>query len=288
MNSILLTVALVAVIGLVGSIILVVGSRAFAVEEDERLPELVAILPGANCGSCGYPGCEGYAKAMLDGAPVNSCGPGGAAVAAKLAEYLGVDAGDVAVKRAIVGCRGAKDRLVMKERETYEGAPSCRVFATMNHISSSCTDGCIGFGDCVAECPYGALSLNENSVAVVDPVVCVGCGLCTTICPRHLISLQEKNARRRGVVRPVPQHAHGQEGQGGLRQHVPWLPQVREGLPQRLHHGREQRRARRHHQLHRLRQVPRGLPGRRPQPHGLGGQAGGVDPTHTPAHMSPN
>ena len=84
MNSIVLTVVLVAVIGLVGSIILVLGSRAFAVEEDERLPEVVAILPGANCGSCGYPGCEGYAKAMLDGAPVNACGPGGAAVAAKL------------------------------------------------------------------------------------------------------------------------------------------------------------------------------------------------------------
>ena len=102
MNSIILTIALIATIGLVGSIILVVGSRAFAVEEDERLPELVAILPGANCGSCGYPGCEGYAKAMLDGAACNACGPGGAAVAKQLSEYLGVDAGDVAVKRAIV------------------------------------------------------------------------------------------------------------------------------------------------------------------------------------------
>ncbi|MBQ3267472.1 MAG: RnfABCDGE type electron transport complex subunit B [Atopobiaceae bacterium] len=193
MNSIILTIALIATIGLVGSIILVVGSRAFAVEEDERLPELVAILPGANCGSCGYPGCEGYAKAMLDGAACNACGPGGAAVAKQLSEYLGVDAGDVAVKRAIVACRGAKDRLVMKERETYEGAPSCRVFATMNHLSNSCTDGCIGFGDCVATCPYGALSLNENSVAVVDPSLCVGCGLCTEVCPRHLISLQAKN-----------------------------------------------------------------------------------------------
>ncbi|MBE6480597.1 MAG: RnfABCDGE type electron transport complex subunit B, partial [Olsenella sp.] len=85
MNSVMLTVALIAVIGLIGSIILVVGSRVFAVEEDERLPELVAILPGANCGSCGYPGCEGYAKAMLNGAACNSCGPGGAAVAAQLA-----------------------------------------------------------------------------------------------------------------------------------------------------------------------------------------------------------
>lgn len=190
MNSIILTIALIATIGLVGSIILVVGSRAFAVEEDERLPELVAILPGANCGSCGYPGCEGYAKAMLDGAACNACGPGGAAVAKQLSEYLGVDAGDVAVKRAIVACRGVAERLVLKEREAYQGPPSCRAFETLPHLSTSCTDGCIGFGDCVATCPYNAITLNKNKVAVVDPGKCIGCGLCTQICPRHLISLQ--------------------------------------------------------------------------------------------------
>lgn len=198
MNPVVLTVLLVAVIGLVGSIILVIASRAFAVEEDERLPEVVAILPGANCGSCGYPGCEGYAKAMLDGAPVNACGPGGAAVAEKLAQMLGVDAGETVVKRAIVACRGAKDRkLLTVDRANYQGEPSCRVFATLGNLSDSCTNGCIGFGDCVASCPFGALSLNENDVAEVDPEVCTGCGLCTTICPRHLISLAEKGTHDR-------------------------------------------------------------------------------------------
>lgn len=193
MNPIILTVALIAAIGLIGAIILVVASRAFAVEEDERLPELVAILPGANCGSCGYPGCEGYAKAMLEGAAVNACGPGGAAVAQKLASCLGVEAGETVVKRAIVACRGAADRkLITVDRANYGGVPSCRVFSTMGHLSDSCTNGCIGFGDCVAACPFGAISLNENDVAVVDPEICTGCGLCTTICPRHLISLQEK------------------------------------------------------------------------------------------------
>lgn len=193
MDSILLTVLLVGVIGLVGSVILVIASRVLAVKEDERLADVVAMLPGANCGSCGYPGCEGYAKAMLEGAACNSCGPGGADTAKKIAAYLGTDAGDVAVKRAIVACRGDADRIVMKEREGYVGARSCRVYSTMGHLSEGCTDGCIGFGDCVAACPYNAISLNKNRVAVVDPDVCVGCGLCTTICPRQLISLQEKN-----------------------------------------------------------------------------------------------
>lgn len=193
MESLLYTVAIIAGIGLVGAVILVIASKVFAVQEDQRLEDLVAMLPGANCGSCGYPGCEGYAKAMLGGAACNSCGPGGPETAAKIASYLGVDAGDVVVKRAIVACRGTEDRIVLKEREGYVGDKSCRVYSTMGHLSDGCTDGCIGYGDCRSACPYGAISLNKNHVAVVDPAVCIGCGLCTTICPRHLISLQEKS-----------------------------------------------------------------------------------------------
>ncbi len=193
MNAMLLAIALLGGMGLVGSVVIVGASKALATDEDERLGTLVEILPGANCGSCGYPGCEGYAKAMLDGAACNACGPGGAEVAARLAEVLGTDAGEVTVRRAIVACRGVAERLVLKEREGYQGAQSCRVYATMGHLSDSCTDGCIGYGDCMAACPYGAITLNKNSVAVIDPAVCIGCGLCTTICPRHLISLHEKS-----------------------------------------------------------------------------------------------
>lgn len=193
MNTIVLTVALVAGIGLVGAIVLTFASKKLAVEEDERLADIVDMLPGANCGSCGYAGCEAYAKALIDGAPCNACGPGGSEVAQQIASYLGVDAGDVVVKRAVVACRGTADRVVLQERAGYQGAPSCRSYSTMGHLSDGCTDGCIGYGDCVAACPYGAISLNKNDVAVVDPAVCIGCGLCTTICPRHLISLQEKS-----------------------------------------------------------------------------------------------
>ena len=194
MDPFVSTIVLISALGLLGAIILVVASKVFAVEVDERVGDVLSMLPGANCGSCGYPGCEAYARAVLDGALCNSCGPGGHDVAEHLAAYLGVDAGgEVAVKRAIVACRGTADRMVLKEREAYTGAPSCRVFSTLGYTSDACTDGCIGFGDCVASCPYGALTLNKNNVAVVDPAVCIGCGLCTTICPRHLISLQEKD-----------------------------------------------------------------------------------------------
>ena len=195
MNTLTLTIALMGIIGLIGAVVLLVGSKAFAVEEDERLAEVTAMLPGANCGSCGYAGCAAYAQAMIEGAPVNSCGPGGSETAKRISEYLGVDAGEVAEKRAIVACRGTSDRVVLQERAAYDGMHSCRIYATMGHLSDGCTDGCIGFGDCMDTCPYGAISLNKNEVAVVDPAVCIGCGLCTTICPRHLISLVEKTDR---------------------------------------------------------------------------------------------
>ena len=164
MNTMLLTVALVAGMGLVGSVILVIVSKRLAVKEDERLGDLVDMLPGANCGSCGYAGCEAYAHALLEGAPCNSCGPGGRDVAQQLAAYLGVDAGDVVVKRAVVACRGTADRVVLRERAGYQGAPSCRAYSTMGHLSDGCTDGCIGYGDCMAACPYGAITLNKNDV----------------------------------------------------------------------------------------------------------------------------
>ena len=193
MNSILHTVVLVAGIGLIGAVILVVASGKLAVEEDSRVADIVAMLPGANCGSCGHAGCEAYAKAVLEGAACNSCGPGGRETAERLAAYMGVDVGEVVVRRAVVACRGTANRIVLQERAGYQGAPSCRSYSTMGHISDGCTDGCIGFGDCMAACPYGAITLNKNDVAVVDPAICIGCGLCTTICPRHLISLQQKS-----------------------------------------------------------------------------------------------
>lgn len=190
MQSVLLTIALVAAIGLVGATILVLASRALAVENDQRLSYVRSLLPGLNCGACGHPGCEAYAKAVLAGAPCNRCNPGGARVATELGSYLGADVQAPSVHKAVVACHGACDRL--DATRTYQGARSCRVFSTMTHSSKACTFGCLGLGDCVAACPFGALSVNESHVAVVDPARCTGCGLCTTICPRGLISLQER------------------------------------------------------------------------------------------------
>ncbi|MGI6755760.1 MAG: RnfABCDGE type electron transport complex subunit B [Atopobiaceae bacterium] len=192
MQSIVLTVVLVTGLGLIGALILSFSSHALHVEEDERLEKICAILPGLNCGSCGHPGCEGYAHAVLEGAPCNDCVPGGAKVAGELAEFMGVTQEGVKVKRAAVACNGAPDRI--RGTAVYDGPKSCRIFSTMSHVSRSCTYGCIGFGDCVDVCAYGALKINEHGIAEVNPQRCVGCGECTKVCPRHVISIQEKGA----------------------------------------------------------------------------------------------
>ena len=118
--------------------------------------------------------------------------PGGSRVAGELAELMGVTVGGVKVRRAMVACNGAPDRI--RGALIYDGPRSCRVFSTMSHVSRSCTYGCIGFGDCVEVCEFDAIRINENGVAVVNPLLCTGCGACAAVCPRHVISVHEKGA----------------------------------------------------------------------------------------------
>ena len=189
METILGTVALIGALGLAGSVLLLAASRAFAVKEDGRLEAVRAVLPGANCGSCGYAGCEAYARALLDGAPANACTVGGAETASELASILGVEAGEVAERMAFVACRGAAGRL--DAERSFVGTSSCRAFSTLSYSSTTCPFGCLGFGDCVAACPFGAIRIVDGS-AVVDEAACTGCGACASACPRRLVKLVDK------------------------------------------------------------------------------------------------
>lgn len=192
MQTIIHSVLLIVVIGLVGGVILVIGSRLFSVEVDSRLWHVIDMLPGLNCGSCGNPGCAGYASAILAGAPCDLCGPGGEATANAIALYLGRDPGHTKVRKAVVTCNGAADRL--RSVEAYEGDPSCRVFDLMGYMTESCTYGCLGLGDCVASCPFDAIRINErHHVAEIDVGRCTACGICVDVCPRHVIAIHERS-----------------------------------------------------------------------------------------------
>ncbi len=187
--SVLLAVVIVAVTGLVGAGILVLASQYMAVEVDERVGLVAEALPAANCGACGFAGCADYANAMVtDKAPVNLCVPGGADVAAAVADILGTEAGEVAQRKAIVACQGSLEHA--GEKYVYAGLASCAANVALHGGSSSCPYGCLGYGDCAAACKFGAIEV-QNGLARVNPEKCTGCGACEEACPKRVIWIRE-------------------------------------------------------------------------------------------------
>lgn len=163
------------------------AAKAFHVDVDETVERVRAALPGANCGGCGYVGCDACAVAIaLEGAPVNICPVGGADCAEKIAEIMGADSGDMVKEVACVMCLGDKDKA--KDRAIYDGIQDCRVNATTNGGNKGCTYGCLGDGSCVTACKFDAIHV-YNGLAVVDKEKCVACGACVTICPRQIIKM---------------------------------------------------------------------------------------------------
>ena len=193
MNEILIPILAVTIIGLICGVGLAVASHVMAVKEDERFPAIRECLPGANCGACGFTGCDGYATALLTpGTKTNLCVPGGAEAAKKIAEVLGVAAEAVEPKVAIVRCGGDCEHTSPKEE--YRGIASCQAAKLFFGGSGTCTFGCLGFGDCAKVCPHDAIYWN-NGIAAVDPNACVGCGLCAKTCPQQVIAVIPKSAQ---------------------------------------------------------------------------------------------
>lgn len=186
--SILIPILISLVIALVCGVILTVSSRLFAVKEDEKYVAIRDCLPGANCGACGYSGCDGYAKALASGDTTltNLCVPGGDSAAKDIADVLGVEAEDVVEKVAYVACNGNCE--VSPRKHDYVGELSCRLANMSYNGDKLCSYACLGYGDCVAVCPQEAISIKDG-VAKVDPSKCIGCGICTRICPNHVIHL---------------------------------------------------------------------------------------------------
>ncbi|MBQ1414189.1 MAG: RnfABCDGE type electron transport complex subunit B [Clostridia bacterium] len=190
MMSILSPVLIVAFIGILAGLLLSMASVLMAVPKDERVEQLTEILPGANCGACGYSGCAGYAEALAKGkAQPGLCTVGGNEVAQRCAAILGVEADDVTPKAAVVQCLGICDNVAVKMN--YEGFSSCAAAAQLYGGMNACRFGCIGLGDCAKECAYHAIELC-NGIAIVDRNLCVGCGKCAKACPKQIIALTEK------------------------------------------------------------------------------------------------
>lgn len=188
MTSILIAALVVSAIGAVCAVVLVVASKFFAVEENETYDRLRACLPGANCGACGYAGCDGYAKALSEGQGVktNLCIPGGDAVSKSISEILEVEFEDTVEQVAVVHCYG--DCHHTTHKMDYVGIQSCEAAKTLYGGHGKCMFGCIGLGDCVKVCPQDAICL-QNGIAHIDTRKCIGCGLCARACPRGIIDI---------------------------------------------------------------------------------------------------
>ena len=189
MTEILIAVGIVGAIGLVCSVVLAVAEKFMAVKRDETEEQIRACLPGANCGACGYTGCDGYAAALAQGkeSKTNLCIPGGDTVSRQISDTLGVEFEDVVEQVAFVACLG--DCNSAKQKYDYTGAiSSCAAANLLWNGEKACMHGCLGLGDCVKACPNGAICI-ENGIAHVDTRKCTGCGLCTKACPNHIIKL---------------------------------------------------------------------------------------------------
>ena len=194
MEALIFPVLLVAVVSILAGLILAFAAKFFAVEVDERVTQIRECLPGANCGGCGFAGCDDYAASLVANPELatNLCTVGGPAVAQKISEILGVSFEAATPKHALVHCNGTCQNT--KYAIDYEGPQTCAACNTLFGGRGTCNYGCIGFGDCVAACNYDAIHLIDG-VAVVDPENCVACGACVRECPKHILELRLKGPK---------------------------------------------------------------------------------------------
>ena len=188
LTAIVAAVAVLGGLGLVFGLILAAASRVFAVKEDPRKAKLLEMLPGANCGACGFAGCSAYADAVVEGATVvGVCPVGGQETAEKMAAIMGVSELATTVRQvAMVRCNGSGSSRTLYN---YEGIPDCLAASRVAAGGPlACGYGCLAFGSCVKVCDFGAIRVKDGC-AQVDKEKCVGCMKCMSACPRGLITL---------------------------------------------------------------------------------------------------
>lgn len=208
MSTIGITIILLGVSGAVFGLVLAFASIKMAVEADPRIAAIVEVLPGANCGGCGYAGCSALAEAIVAGtAPVNGCPVGKSACAAKIAAIMGVEADpNIKPQFAQVRCQGGKAEGV--NRFDYLGVKDCAAAGMLNGGFKQCEFGCLGLGNCVRACKFSALRINDNGLPETDREKCTGCGVCVKVCPRNLLKLVDSDSR---VMVLCQSHSKGPE-----------------------------------------------------------------------------
>lgn len=189
MNTAIMILVVMGAVGLVFGLILAIANKKFSVEANPLIHLVDEALPKGQCGACGYAGCLAYAEAVVtnpDVAP-NLCVPGKEAVAKLVAEYTGKTAAKIEPRIAHIKCSGSSDKAALSFR--YSGIQDCTAANLVQGGPKGCKYGCIGFGTCVRSCPFDAMTISEEGLAVVNLKKCTGCGVCETVCPKKVIQM---------------------------------------------------------------------------------------------------
>ena len=197
---ILIAIVTLGGIGMVGSALLYIASKRFEVYENPLIAQVQEVLPAANCGGCGYPGCSGFASACVNAASLDEllCPVGGADVMRRVAVILGKNAGGADPRIAVVRCNGhCEARLRINQ---YDGARNCSVASSLYGGETGCAFGCLGYGDCVTACTFGAIHINPSTgLPEVAEDACTSCGACVKACPKSIIELRNKGPKSRRI-----------------------------------------------------------------------------------------
>lgn len=200
MNPIVIALIALGATGLLAAVLLYVVAQKFKVEEDPRIDLVQEVLPGANCGGCGFAGCRALAEACCKADTLDGllCPVGGQETMAKVGDILGLAPVASEPMVAVVRCNGTCQ--ARARNSEYDGTRSCKIVNSLYVGETACPFGCLGCGDCVAACQFGAISINpETGLPEVDDDKCTSCGACVKACPRHIIELRKKGPKNRRI-----------------------------------------------------------------------------------------
>jgi Na+-translocating ferredoxin:NAD+ oxidoreductase subunit B len=186
--TVLLSVAILGGVGLTFGALIALTHRKMWVFEDPRIDAVTDLLPGANCGACGFAGCRAFAEATVQGAVAPAkCTVMSPDAREDVAGYLGVDAGSETKRVARLLCAGGSD--VAPAKASYIGITSCAAAVSVGGGGKGCAWGCVGHGDCAVSCTFDAIVMNERGLPVVDIDKCTACGDCVDACPLDLFTI---------------------------------------------------------------------------------------------------
>ena len=192
LNEIIWPIIALGGLGLVLGLGLAIASKFLSVSVDPKIETVRTLLPGANCGGCGYPGCDGFAKAVAEGkANITQCSVIDENNLRQIAALLGIDTVAAVKHVARVLCQGDSETCSTKYK--YSGIDDCRAAAALAGGPSSCRFGCVGMLSCAKACQFDAIYLDEHCIAAIDEDKCTGCGACVETCPKNVIELRPQN-----------------------------------------------------------------------------------------------